>query len=434
MGFSGALEVDVSEQRAGRARRALELRRAEPRGPLGVDRDGVEPAEELALRPARPAAVRAPQREVGELDRAAHREAVQARARDVVDVVRVVAQRRGDGQGDAAGDGVDRDDVEPDLRARRQAAEARRHEPDERPGGVDALVPAGEGVARRALDDGWAHRRRDHVTAGREAVLGQRLGVRVGVRPPERRGPRRDARRARGGGVVVDDGRAKRRELLRGAEAHAVWRDADLERLGHLPEDPPCDERRRAVHIAPAGRARREVREVHGAVDIDPQRSDGVGLEVREPREVHDGVDVGEEGARLRLGPPAERLGELSLDDADASRDVSPSLRSEPLAQRAKRGRALDDAIEASLRGHVPRRADEHGDPAELGEVVEERREPHLAQEARHSRQQEVLPREGRTHGRGPHARHLSAHPERRRGSRPASRGRARDDGAARLG
>ena len=121
-------------------------------------------------------------------------------------------------------------------------------EVDQRRGGGEALVPAGERVAHRALDDGRAHDGADDVRLGGDQLVAEALGVRVGVGPAPvaraldaelgqlarastscaRARPRASARRRRGRGPLRRDACArcsrKRATCMRvvGLVAHAL--------------------------------------------------------------------------------------------------------------------------------------------------------------------------------------------------------------------
>ena len=158
----GSLLVDHLDQPVGDP---LEHRRRPALEVLVADRHALEPRAQpvLAARPrrrrpcrGRPGAPRAP---VSSVRRLLVIRFDVARA-ELIDRLVLAGEHRGGREQHAGGDEVDRDHVERGVVAHRHRAVALEHQVHQRRGRVEALVPARERVAHRALDDRRPHDRR----------------------------------------------------------------------------------------------------------------------------------------------------------------------------------------------------------------------------------------------------------------------------------
>ncbi len=153
--------VDLRQQPVGQA---LDARGRLALEGVAVDREALQPRADAVLERTLPvvgqlAAVLADGQR-GQLGQAAARDHVHAARGQLVDRLVLAADHSGGRHDHAGGHVVDRDDVERRVPVGDDLPVALEHQVDQRRGGVEALVPPGERVAHRRLDDGRSHHRR----------------------------------------------------------------------------------------------------------------------------------------------------------------------------------------------------------------------------------------------------------------------------------
>ena len=399
------LHVQVLQRVAQRLRQAARLLHAQRVLAVGVRRVGRQLAQHVARERVLGLPVLTADGQVAEVQRALEVEAVPPARAQLIDGLGLVPQCCGGGHERAAADHVHRDDVEAHAVSHRQAPEGGAHEPHQRSRRVDALVPARERVAVGALHDRGPHRGGAQVVAAIEQVLAQRLGEGVDVGPAQ---PLR-ARHAERQSVRLRRQRPQRglepRHLFGRVEDRSVRGDAGCQSLGLHAAAHARHEAGGAVHVAPARRQRGQVGHVLRAVDVGVDGHLRVGLEIGEPREVHHHVHVRHELARLPRIEAAQGRAQLRVQHQHLLVHQVVEALAQALAQRPEHGGRAVDLLEALRRVLALLATPQHRHAAHVGHEVEQHGQPHLAHEAGHPSDHDVLASEGLPNGKQAHER-----------------------------